>query len=583
MIELLAELDDRALSLYFDDMSLRRGRAYAADGRVDDLAIELKEPEFLEIRAMVQGNSLEPYDVEVQLVREGHHLEVFTDCSCFVAEQCKHGVAALIVARDGGRNRPASGPTRWGRELDTVLQQLEGGTATPHVPIALQFALREPPKRRSWHQGPERPVVTMRPLRRGARDNWVKTGAAWSDAPRMKFTHDHDPGQAAVMADLAGLRSALAHYAASTPNPSIEDFGPGLWLLLQRAREAGIEFLAGPGLVQVDLLGEPVSLLVDAVEDRPPPPPEVDVRNRFVPAPIADDPAAEDRAAPLGARVEVGVRHSGHWYSGEDLVPVGRPGHGVALIGPTETLGRAVGRRLRLAPLDRSISDPVRRLLIDSEAPVRVPAQDLDRLATEYLPRLRRHLPVASSDGVVVLPEEPPPALVLTVGWAGPGRITLGWQWRYRFGSSQERVFDLDSQDGLRSVRRADLERAHLAGLNLDAEVAGLLLGSDDALAARQELRGDRVLTFVAEVLPVLEDHPGIEVVQAGVQPDYREAEDAPEIRFELADPSTRGRRGARTVPPRARTTAVPWTGSTSRSSSPSTGSRSRCRRSSRR
>ena len=527
----LALLGDAALARGFDGGSWSRGRAYAAAGRVRELGLE-EDGDLLHLDGRVLGTH--DYRVGITVHGSASRPQVDGECSCPVGWNCKHVVAVLLAARGhddqaaagprlgepraplparGPDPRPAWRPTppapppppTWGQLLDGALADPRGEEAGEPQPLALQVELRAPDP-----VGPGRgfvlpPTVLLRPLRRGARDNWVKTGATWNDVPSVRFSGRFDSEQVAVLHELRDLRSMAAHYSRAGDGLDVADLGSSLWPLLHRVRESGLVLVPVAPLHQL-VLGDAVDL-------------DLDVRD-----------AGEQTL------VEVVVRDLGR-RPGSRLRVYGEPGHGVLLLEPAEQ-GR--GRwTARLSPLAHRPTYPVRRLA-DQPEPVRVPAADRERFRSAYLPRLRRRAPVVSSDESVPLPEVPAPQLVLGVTWRAADRVGLSWHWRYT-AAGRARECGLHAEDTLDGLRDVAAERAVLAGLGLDEHGDRLLrrAGAGSPLLADVLLgRGD-VLTFVHQVLPALEAGGAALVEEHGERPDYREAVEDPQIRFEVVERST--------------------------------------------
>lgn len=493
---LLRLLDDAALGLSFDTGTLQRAQAYVADGRVEWVDVVSSGRDQVVLEGEVQGGEPDPYSVSVTLVRSARTVLVRSRCSCFVGRTCKHAAAVLLAGQAGVVDDEEPD---WGKRLDEVLDELGRG-AEPEVlkPLALEVSIDRPGadgdgSRRvpSWQVRAMQPTVRITPVTTGRKGTWIKRGIGWDELPRAAYSHSHDPGQLAALSELAAARRSPHYYRGETP---LDDLGSGVWSMLARAREAGVELIGGAEVTSVRLEDEPLSLRAELRSD-----------------------------ADGAARLEVGVDHDGRWWAGPDLIVVGRQGHGVALLDPDTG-------ELVLAPFDRIIAEPVRRLVEGAE-PLRIPAGQGEQFVRDYLPRLRRHLAVRSADGSVPLPQEQPPALVLTVGWKGPGIAEVAWSWRYRVGEDAH-TYELTGTRG--DLRRPEHERAHLDRLRLGEAGDRLLRDETGGLRAHHELRGDRLLALVGEVLPGLREDPLVEVEEVGVQLDYRPAENAPEIRFEL-------------------------------------------------
>lgn len=487
---ILSLLDEQALGLSFDGATIARARDYVAQGRVWWAEVVGEEGGQVQVDAQVKGGDPEPYDVVARVVRSGRTVLVEGRCSCFLQSGCKHVVAAALAAREG------SVPVLddWEKRLSGVLDELGRSAVDGQVkPLGLQVGLERPgaADRRapSWQVRAARPSVRVRPVTPG-RKGWVHRGVDWDDLPRASYAQAHDPLQLAALAELAAARRS-PHYYRGGP-PPLDDFGSSVWGLLDRAVGAGVELVGTGEVTSVSLTSEPLSLAVELRD----------------------------------GVLEVGVDHDGRWWAGDDLLLVGRQAHGLALLDP------ATGA-LDLAPLDRVVPDAVRRLL-ESDEPLQVPPEQADRFVADYLPRLRRHLPVRSSDGSVAVPEEKPPRLRLTISWQDPGAARVAWAWRYDVGAT---FVDYGLAEGIDERRRPDLERAHLARVRLGESGDRLLRDHAGGLRGEHTLRNDRLLTLVGEVLPALLDDPLVEVDEVGERPDLRPVESDPEIRFELGEP----------------------------------------------
>ncbi len=89
----LAELDSE-----YGPVTVQRGLAYAAEGRVSLLSVERDALE-IHVEASVQGSVQPPYQVDLwlSLTPTGAIRGVDNDCTCPVGMDCKHAVAALWV------------------------------------------------------------------------------------------------------------------------------------------------------------------------------------------------------------------------------------------------------------------------------------------------------------------------------------------------------------------------------------------------------------------------------------------------------------------------------------------------------
>ncbi|CAN5125520.1 DEAD/DEAH box helicase [soil metagenome] len=514
VVDLRVLLDDADLRRRFGAVTLERAWDYIRTGQVIEVTSEVDAEGDLDIRGQVAGSTPVPYQTYVAVGQAERGVWVYSRCSCPVADACKHALALLIAVRtEQEATSEQAGSPRWERQLSHVLDELDRRTAVDEQtlrPLALQVDLKGPISavRHVWdHEDggarPPRASLRMRPVQRGARDNWVKSGISWQDVPNLSTRGGSPPAQAAVLGELlAAYRAASRQtYFGSESHLPLAAFGPALWSLLTRALEAGLVLVAGPGIGSVSL--EPGPVLV-----------ELDVNTS----------TAQE------SHLQLGVRVGEEWYAAADLDVLGDNGHGVALWSPGDEPRAPM---LRLAPLATPVGPEVRRLLADGESLV-VPAADRGDLVAEYLPRLQRHVPVTSSDGSVVLPERPMPRLALTVTWVSVDEVRISWSWRYRVGA-HDRVYALGETLGLRGFRIPDLEEAQLAALVLDDDAAYRLCDSqrrERGLVPERTFAGTAAIAFAEEVLPGLIEHGQVEITEIGARPDYREAATAPVVHF---------------------------------------------------
>ncbi|MDQ3307804.1 MAG: SNF2-related protein, partial [Actinomycetota bacterium] len=512
----------------FGSATLERAHDYVSRGRVLACSHQLDGDGDLDIRGSVAGAAGAPYGVNVSVGLSGNDVWIYSRCSCPVSEGCKHAVALLLTVREEQVREDAAGPggsgRRWERQLSSVLEELdgeEGLAATDAKPLALQVELnrRSPSAGYSaWTEqfAPRRGSLRIRPLQRGARDNWVRSGISWQQIPHITSRSRYRPEQLAVLSEmLAAYRAASRQlYFGSETHLSLSSFGAALWRVLERCSEVGIALVPGAGIASVGVHQHPVTLQLDV------------------------------NAAPAsGATLRVGVSVEEEWYGAEELDVLGESGHGVALWLPGI---EASTEALILAPLSHPVGPVVRRLLSAGEQLV-VPAGDRKDLVSEYLPRLQRHVRVVSSDGSVTVPEPAEPRLALSVTWVAVDEVSIAWTWRYRVGKD-DRVYGLSETRGLRGLRRADLERGLLDALELGDDQVYRLCDSarrERGLVAKRTFTAGSAIAFAEEVLPGLEASGRLEIEEIGGRPDYREASTAPVIRFapreevaEAADPS---------------------------------------------
>ncbi|HEX6246340.1 MAG TPA: DEAD/DEAH box helicase [Nocardioidaceae bacterium] len=517
MVDLTLVLDDAGLRHRFGAATLDRAADYVRRGKVLACRDSVDDEGDLDIRGSVEGSAGEVYNCVVSVGRSGPGLWTYGRCTCPVGEGCKHAVALLLTVRARQTEEQAAGGAsgRWERHLSSFLDELDAAPdPSEERPLALQVELNQrtsSSRYRGWaDQGAgARGSLRIRPLQRGARDNWVRSGVSWTEVQHLDpRRRRHPPEQVALLGEmLAAYRAAQRNlYLGAETHLPLASFGSSVWSLLARGQAAGLELVPGGGLEEVTVLAEPVAIQLDV------------------------------NAAPRrDAHLRLGVQVAGEWFGQDRVEVLGETGHGVALWEPGE---REQTWSVTLAPLVRPAGPEVRRLLASEEELV-VPAADRGDLVAEYLPRLQRHVPVISSDGSVAVPELVEPRLCLTVEWQAVDAVRLLWSWRYRVGED-DRVYRLDDSRGLRGVRRPEREQELLAGLvdSLGEEQVHRLCDShrrDVGLLAEQHLRDVGAIGFAEDVLPGLETCGLVEIEEIGVRPAYREAEEAPVVRFTAA------------------------------------------------
>ncbi|MDX6326154.1 MAG: hypothetical protein QOK15_2508 [Nocardioidaceae bacterium] len=498
--------DDEELSYAFGPMTLARGREYHHRGRVIELDVNASNPRISLIHGRVLGSASRTYATTVTVAEDPSGLWVEARCTCPMVRMCKHAAALLLAAEEQYAEGRARVP-EWERQLGLLLDELDDDAvraSAPKEPLALMVELSPlaPPTR--FGPGPaeraSRRSLRMRPVRKGAREKWIRTGVSWTDVPSLGNRPEFRPAQARVLAELlsAYRTEGLHSYYGSEAHLSLAEFGPSLWPLLAEADAVGLPLVPAAELQALRVAAEPVTLQIDL------------------------------NSGDRDAQLQIGVQAEGEWFHGDSLELVGQAGHGVALWSPAPG-----GWEVVLAPLTSPAGARIRRLLAGGQ-PLAVPRERVDDLVTEYLPRLRRHLPVVSSDQSVTIPEAPPPRLVLTVTWKAVDEVHAAWSFRYRVGED-DRIYGLDETRGLRGLRRPEEEASLLDRLELDEEQRLRLCGSprERRVLPEQTFRGAHAVAFVEGTLVPLEASGQVEIEEIGVRPTFQEVIDAPVIRFE--------------------------------------------------
>ncbi|WP_436698450.1 SNF2-related protein [Nocardioides sp. BYT-33-1] len=475
-MNILAELTDDFLARHFDAATLERARGIVARGDVQRPEIGLLSASSVTATAEVAGSRPVPYQVQLhaEAPQSGYAGWVFTVCTCPVRSVCKHGAALALTLRRTFTS-PA-GEAAWRRSVERLVGELERQQplVREEVPLALEISLDQG---RGGYRSAG-PTLRVRPLRRGKSKPWIKTGADWGDvagSPRGFVARQAD-ALAALHTQWAGHRG---YYSAGVA-PSLDEFGDQVVRALRNARDAGVELLAARPLSSVAIADEPAEVVAE----------------------LGD----VDGGTTLRAAVSLGE----HTWRGESVVLVGSPASVVGLLDDAGHLVIAT----TTAPVP-----PALRHLVDGP-PILVPPTDLAEFR-ETLPGLMRLVPVRAADSVVELPAPLTPTLVLTVSWHTSTKAGLAWHWQY--GDDPARSCPLTSRDSLGGVR----DRA--------AEQAVLSLVPPALLQVSTVTDGD-ALSLAMHDLPHLREITGVRVVEEE-RPDFREADVAPEIRFDLVEP----------------------------------------------
>ena len=168
-----------------------KGMEYARRGSVTSISMSRGTGQQPKIVGKVQGSARYPYTVIVTAIpaRGGAAGLAFGVCTCPVRNNCKH-VAALMYA--AGRDPLAEA-------LTATTDRARTGAARPAWEDALRPAPAHAGPAGLWpaadpdprtigllieprHIGPGRLILSMRPVVRGERGRWVRSGISWSDA-----------------------------------------------------------------------------------------------------------------------------------------------------------------------------------------------------------------------------------------------------------------------------------------------------------------------------------------------------------------------------------------------------------------
>jgi hypothetical protein len=507
----LSSLTDTELRRTFDSGSFSRGKAYAHAGRVTVGSLDADERG---ATATVRGSGPQGYSTTVEL-REtragGTH--ILSTCTCHVGFSCKHAVALIIAIRGSidatatpeapPRETPSTALPQdsWRRRLTatprepawrTTLSPLVGETTTRgRTEWALQFSLTP-----SYYQGEA--LLSARPLRRGAKGKWIKTGATWPDVEASTRGFVGGNPQVDALAELqVAVRSHYAHVRRSDGTIDLGGLTRDAWRVFDGLAETGVTLL-GPDGADVSIAASPVVVTIDIAPD--------DDGGLLVGAVLSDQEIAEARSA-------------------DRTMLLGLPAHGIASWDDDHPT------RLRLAPFDHPLDAPLRTLVQNREG-VRVPASDAAEFLRDFYPRLQRALGSVHVDPSIDVPEIVPPRLAVTVTHDGLA-AEVAWGFAYDIDGETVRTTWAPGPETFRDTAAEHelIEKFHPpAGLPVTTDPSGRV-----SLVPKAQVDGYSAVVLSQQVVPAL-TAAGVEVDVTGDRPDYRLANVAPVVQISIED-----------------------------------------------
>ncbi|AZI56968.1 helicase [Nakamurella antarctica] len=483
-------IDVLSLSRLVGGATLQKGLDYVRRGAVIDVAVT-EEP--LTVVGQVQGTARTPYRASVSLVMRGESIAALTGvCSCPVRMKCKH-IAALIISGLGSRHAPPPKPA-WERSLAGLIEQPDDEPATGEVPLGLQFELMAPASRYASTPlaGAQlRPsTLGIRPVQRGSKGKWVRTGIGWSNL--HYFGYGRSQPNAAHLKWLSSIAAIAAggSYYAPTSWLYLEDIaGAAFWDLLARAGEVGIT-----------LIGSDKEQSAVQVEARP-------VR-------IALDISRASNGISLRPIVAAAVGP----VRSESCLLLGSPATAVVSWIAGDLAASIKDLYLTITPLESTVRKELRSVFQAGTQEIANP--EIDRFVATYLPALRRRVHLTSTDESFTIPEPPLPKLELVVEHLPGHELHIRWNWNYFGDSTRQGLYP-----GAQRVTYRDLEFESAVLQRLSSSVLALpALFDAGRITPEKKLAGLQMLEFLAELLPVLQNLDGLELVVLG-EATYRAAE----------------------------------------------------------
>jgi superfamily II DNA or RNA helicase len=509
-----------AVEAYLGSSVFARGRAYAHNNQVLRMRRETEGQLEKLIGSVVGQGGLYETKAYVLVGRDGRRNFGGGDCTCPMAEDCKH-VAALVIAASTpdaptAAAAAAGAATRRTAAWDEPLVALVGGRedAGTRVPLAIELSL-EPAHNTTG--GWRLMGRLMRPAG-GPRGGWVNGSLAWNQLDdwtvgRERLRADH----AAVASELFTLHSARARaasygysrYSSYSGEKTIDltQCGPELWSVLDDAATVGMVLLHAKG------------------------------RHGEVARPLDGRVVLDVTAAGDGLRVTPRLLLEGVDHDLRPVAFLGRNGHGLVC---AEEIDGNQHPKLWLVRLATPAGLELQRMLLRHQI-VDVPRDEIDRFRDELCVALQRVATVVSSDGSFTPPEVSKPELVLAVVFGKDHGADVGWKFAYDIGGAAREVWHGDAFGA--EFRDPNAERALLDAV----EARGVGLESigvvDDHGRPRETgatLSGLNSMRFVTNVLPRLDRIGGATVRVEGEPADYRDVGDTLEIGVSTEDGTER-------------------------------------------
>jgi superfamily II DNA or RNA helicase len=469
-----------------------RAMVYAKSGHVYDVNFNA---DALTVTGRVKGTVRDDYAVTVFLAssRSGTVSVYRSQCSCPVANDCKHAAAVLIVARHLVAGATVERP-EWERTLDKLLADSPAVPPADVAPLALEFGVERIPAFRGYLG---RQDLRIRPARRSNSGGWVRSGISWDDLDFVARSYVAE--QRELLLQFRAAAGASVRYALPRSAwLSLGTVSSAFWGLLDQAATVGLTILAAKPLLGPLRTEQRASVALDVRRD-----PAVGVL--VGPRVLLDDQELD--------LTSVGV--------------LGDPAHGIFSIGE-----QAAGvQKLILARLDQLLSRELRQLVVDPHS-LMIPLEDEAHFLTDFIPRLRQKMSITSTDRSVRLPDYVEPIVGIVVHFRPEHRVRVDWMMHYDSPAGTA-TYPIDEPPERQSIRDLAEEQRKLAELPLPYTDIPQLANRSRELqqqpAPHVLLDGIAALTFVEQVLPQLAP-AGVRVKLDGEVREYRKTSSQPSV-----------------------------------------------------
>ena len=425
-------------------------------------------------------------------------------CSCPVEVNCKHVVAlVLTAARRNGTMPSAAGHSAVASWEESMSRLVSVGpaelAAEQGVPLAVQLSLTG---------GPEGRKLVAKLVRPG-KSGWVNGGLSWTTLGSPYLLTGHPPEQVRLLKELWAVnqaRNGQQYYFYDEKTINIAAFeSPSLWSLLDRLAASGVELVHAR-----KAMGS-----IEPYQD----------------AELVLDVTRPERSGPLTVRPVLRLADGDRVV--DPVLFIGIQAHGVVFADRGETESRDLtGLPVRLARLANPVPVQLQSMAM-RRGHIEVPASAADRFGQEFYPRLRHLAPVVSSDGSYVPPDISGPTLVLRADYGDGHDLELSWEWEYQVGDAALRTPLGPASPTETPYRDSVAETEVLGDLPVPLDELGLTPGSP---GGRRAAGGLETMRFTTELLPLLDDLPGVSVEISGTPADYREVSDSVVVGVSTAD-----------------------------------------------
>lgn len=501
--------------------TMKRGADYASTGRVLDTSW-VQGMSMLRGSVLGSGNNIYRSAVHSQ-VRNGYLYPQHGVCTCPVGNNCKHAAAILFSFMwDESFTEVPDPRAPWQRTLDELIgEQAPTDSQETTRFLGLQFELRPKVNPRYYSAAAEKLKageiphtskleLAMRPIQLNEKHRWVSGSLLWQHfrftrdggIPDLPFEYDYDRAQVEWFCTLLQLNSFTAwngsHLLAS-------DFlTPMVWNHFASATALGIDFKGSSVRSEVKI-HKPVEVRLDIAEEGK--------KLRLQPT-VSELPTHLD-SSHVGSIADHGL----FWW---------------------ETNSSLKNADFHLAPTTERLT-PLLTGMLRSDKKVTIPANGRENFETEYLPKLAKATPLASTDDSVEVPASVLPTMVLKIvhvpGTAGgtrktkkdkPTKPSIKLQWGFDYEGTFASLVHSASDF---------VERAVRAELSLTREVAAALTDFPEAFAdllpnpklGRQaaadsvEFFGVAAARFVTWALPALYELKTLEIRISGIAAEFEE------------------------------------------------------------